>query len=207
MEEKYVIVSILTRDCTNDDMYFTGTINSFLENTNFPEKINIHVYHNGNYSSVISQTVNSFVEKHYDKALFSVRLGGENRGIEYGMDTINEWTSEYKYCVFLEGEWITISENKDWLIEALNLMDNEDLDQLRLSPYEETQNVERDENGVVFLKDFTHTTKPHIHRNKTYIENGVFPIQEYKGEPKPLKSAWLKADIMMTCKDFLEENS
>lgn len=204
MEEKYVIINILTRDCLNDDMYFTGTVNSFLENTNFDEKINIHVYHNGNYESVISKTVNSFVEKHYDKALFSVRLGGENRGIEFGVDTSNEWVGEYKYCLFTEGEWITITENKNWLNDSLKFMEENQIDQLILHPYDcNEEDIEKEKNGYVFLKEFKHTNKPHIRKNKAFYDNGVFPLQEYDGKTKQLKSAWLKNETMIPCEDFL----
>lgn len=205
MEEKYVIVGILTRDFPNTDMYLTGTINSLLENTNFSKRIEIHVYHNGDYTSPINQTINSFVNKYSDKAMFSFRMGGQYRGVEYGIDMINEWTQNHTYCVLLEGEWVTIPENKDWLNNSLKFMEENEVDQLLLYPYEDdNDNIERDENGFVFLKEFKYTNKPHIRRNKSFFDNGIFPLQEYNGETKPLKSAWLKDETMIPCEDFLK---
>ena len=119
MEEKKFIVTILSKDIQNGDVYFNGTINSFLDNTNFPQKIHIHIYHNGSYSSPIVQSISDFVLKWQDKAQFSFRVGGEDRGIKFGIDTINEWAGEYKYSLFLSAKWMTLPENKDWLIDSL----------------------------------------------------------------------------------------
>ena len=204
MEEKYFILSVLTKDCKNDEMYFNGTINSFLENTEFSQKIPIHIYHNGSYRSPIIESISEFALKSQN-ALFSFRVGDSYRGTEFGVDTGNEWAGDYKYCLFLEAEWVTITENKNWLIDSLKFMDDNDLDQLLLYPYEsDNENIERDDSGFAFLKEFNYTNKPHIRRNKTFFDNGIFPLEQYNGEPKSLKSAWVIPETMINCKVFLD---
>ena len=248
MEEKYFTIATLTHDGDKRLEYLNDTVGTFLENTDFPERINWHFYHNGEYDSPIVKKISDLVLAFGDRVSFSMRVGGKNMGVGYGINKINEWTEDFKYCLFLEGDWITLPEDftnqdKNWLIRLLELMDKENLDQLQLRKYlndvddrqfglgywTKQDNIEKVENGYVFLKEREYTNNPHIHRNKTLFDVGIFPMQEFldeNGRPtelknsknwgqaelvaeplgKQLKSAWLKGGIMVHCDHFQYES-
>jgi hypothetical protein len=248
MEEKYFTIGTLTHDANMRSEYLENTVNTFLENTNFPERIHWHFYHNGRSDSPVVKVISDLVEKWQDKVVFSFRVGGVNMGVGYGINKVNEWTKDYKYCLFLEGDWITLGEkftnqDKDWLIRSLELMEKENLDQIQLRRYlndvddrqfglgywTKQDNIEKVENGYVFLKEREYSNNPHIHRNETFFEAGIFPMQEFleeDGSPtevkhsknwgqaevvaeplgKKLKSAWLKGGLMVHCDHFQYEN-
>jgi len=244
MEEKYFTIATLTHDGEMRHKYFETTVDTFLKNTNFPERIHWHFYHNGIFNSPIIESISNFVEKYQDRVVFSFRVGGKNMGVGYGINRINEYVQDYKYCLFLEGDWITLpkkfsNQDKDWLIRSLDLMEKENLDQIQLRKYlndvddrqfglgywTNENNVEKVENGYVFLKEREYTNNPHIHRTKSFFDVGIFPMQEFldeEGDPtelkkcknwgqaelvaeplgKQLKSAWLQGGKMVHCDHF-----
>jgi hypothetical protein len=248
MEEKYFIIATLTHDDLMRAEYLENTIGTFLENTEFPSLIRWHIFHNGKYDSPVVNKFKELVMLFGGRVSFSIDVGGKNMGVGYGINKINEWTKDYKYCLFLEGDWITLSEDftkqdKNWLTRSLGLMDRENLDQIQLRRYlndvDDRQfglgywikesNVEKVENGFVFLKEREYTNNPHIRRNKTFFEAGIFPMQEFVDEDgtptelkngknwgqaelvaeplgKNLKSAWLKGGLMVHCDHFQYDN-
>ncbi len=248
MEEKYFTIATLTHDGDMRSEYFENTVGTFLDNTNYNGKLHWYIYHNGKYDSPIVHKLNDLISEFSDRVQFSIRVGNKNMGVGYGINRINEWAQDYKYCLFLEGDWITLpqdftNQDKDWLIRSLELMDKENLDQLQLRRYlndvddrqfglgywTNERNVEKVENGYVFLKEREYTNNPHIHRNSSFFEVGIFPMQEFldeDGRPtelkhsknwgqaelvaeplgKQLKSAWLKGGIMVHCDQFQYDN-
>ena len=219
MEEKYFTVATLTHDAELRNTYLETTVDTFLKNTNFPERIHWHFYHNGVFDSPVIDSINNLIKKWQDKVLFSFRVGDENMGVGYGINRINEYVQDYKYCLFLEGDWITLPEeftnqDKDWLVRSLDLMERKNLDQIQLRKYLNDvdnrqfglgywiveNNVEKVEDGYVFLKEREYTNNPHIRRNKSFFDVGIFPMQEFldeKGDPTELKSSthWGQAEI------------
>ena len=248
MEEKYFTIGTLTHDGDMRLEYLENTVGTFLDNTDYPGRIPWHFYHNGRHISPIMEKINELSMEFRDRVQFSIRSGGVNMGVGYGINRINEWTQDYKYCLFLEGDWITLpkqytNQDKNWLIRSLELMDKENLDQIQLRKYlndvddrqfglgywTNEKNVEKVVNGYVFLKEREYSNNPHIHRNSTFFEAGIFPMQEFldeEGRPtelkhsknwgqaelvaeplgKKLKSAWLKGGIMVHCDHFQYDN-
>jgi hypothetical protein len=220
MEEKYFTVATLTHDGDKRLEYLNDTVGTFLENTDFPGKIHWHFYHNGENNSPIVGKISELVSVFGERVYFSMRVGGKNMGVGYGINKINEWTQDYKYCLFLEGDWVTLSEDftkqdKNWLIRSLELMDKENLDQIQLRRYlndvddrqfgfgywTKESNVEKVEDSYVFLKEREYTNNPHIHRNETFFKAGIFPMQEFldeDGRPTELKNGknWGQAELI-----------
>ena len=97
--------------------------------------------------------------------------------------------------------------------------------QFGLGYWTNERNVEKTENGYVYLKEREYTNNPHIRNNQSSINKGVFPLQEFydedgnptelktstqwgqaevkaEGLGKQLKSVWLKGGIMVHCDHF-----
>jgi len=237
-------IGTLTHDDIKRDEYLEITINTFLENTNLPEKTIWYIFHNGRLDSPIIESIRKMAEKWKNKVSFFPISEDKNYGVGVGINKLNEWLKFSKYSLFLEGDWITMpkeftNQDKDWLIRSLDLMEKENLDQIQLRKYlndvddrqfglgywTNENNVEKVENGYVFLKEREYTNNPHIHRTKSFFDVGIFPMQEFldeEGDPtelkkcknwgqaelvaeplgKQLKSAWLQGGKMVHCDHF-----
>ena len=233
-------IGTLTHDDLRRDEYLKVTINTFLENTNLPLNTNWYIFHNGSSDSSVIQTIKQLTEK-WTNVRFSVFCENKNYGVGGGINKLNEWLKLSKYSLFLEGDWLTLpqeftNQDKDWLIRSLNLMEKENIEQIQLRKYLDDvenrqfglgywtnyKNVEKIENSYVYLKEREYTNNPHIRKNQSYFDKGIFPLQEFydeKGNPtelknhihwghaeikaeplgKQLKSVWLKGGMMMHC--------
>lgn len=241
---KRFAIGTLTHDDIKRDEYLGNTIVSFLDSIDYPERIDWFIYHNGSIDSPIFDVIETVSHDYIDKVKFSFRCGMVNNGVGYGINQLNTYLKDYQYSLFLEGDWLTLPQNisgknKNWLVDSLDLMDKENLDQIQLRRYlndvddrqfglgywTNERNVEKIEDGYVFLKEREYTNNPHIRRNQTYFDLGIFPLQEFfdeEGNPtelktsthwgqaevkaeglgKQLKSAWLKGGIMVHCDHF-----
>jgi hypothetical protein len=211
-------IGTLTHDDIKRDEYLEMTINTFLENTNLPENTNWYIFHNGSSDSPVIQVVRQLAEK-WDNTHFLIFCENKNYGVGVGINKLNEWLKLSKYSLFLEGDWLTMSQeftnqDKNWLIRSLDLMDKENIDQIQLRKYlndvddrqfglgywTNEHNVERTEGDFAYLKEREYTNNPHIRNNQRYFDKGIFPLQEFydeNGEPTELKTStqWGQAEV------------
>ena len=210
MGNKFCIAT-LTHSAPNRDKFLRLTIKTFFENTALP-KIEWYIHCNGMDQSIID-VVHEAKELYSDRATFHFTIS-ENKGVGYGINCLNEQTIQYEYTLFLEGDWITIPTDKNWLNGCLNYMESDDLvDQILLRRYlhdvDDRQfgfgywirkdNITLIENQFLKLKKKEYTNNPHIRRNKRFYEVGIFPLEEFiiDGQPTELKGEanWGQAEL------------
>jgi hypothetical protein len=242
-------IGTLTHDDLRRDEYLEMTVNTFLENTNLPENTTWMFFHNGKSDSPVIESIRKMAIKWEDKSHFMTFCENKNLGVGVGINKLNEWLKTSEYSLFLEGDWLTMpqeftNQDKDWLIRSLDLMKKENIDQIQLRKYlndvddrqfgfgywTNERNVEKVENGYVYLKEREYTNNPHIRNNQRYFDLDIFPLQEFydeNGEPtelktssqwgqaevkaeglgKQLKSVWLKGGIMVHCDHWRFDNN
>lgn len=214
-------IGTLTHDRENGIDYLAQTVHYFISNTNMPnnKKVNWHVMFNGKYSNDFIKTVQILANEYSNKIVFYIHSTGKNLGPGPGINRLNEWLKNYKYSLFLEGDWLTLDyqftpHGKDWLIKCLDLMEKENLDQVQLRKFIhdvdmrqygfaywiQPSNITKEENGLVYLKERDYTNNPHIRKNQSYFDNNIFPLDEFydeNGNPTELKgnSDWGQAEI------------
>lgn len=227
--EKHFAIGTLTHKGDNRIDYLHQTVYYFLENTNLPKDIKIHWYfvYNGEiqddeFFEFFDKNIVILNEKY--PVDFSLRCLGRNYGPGIGINAINEYLKEYKYSLFLEGDWLTLdhkftAHDKDWLINCLDLMEKENLDQIQLRKYQHDvdnrqygmdfwvrqSNIIKEENGLIYLKEREYTNNPHIRRNQSYYDAKIFPLDEVldeNGNPLELKGnpEWGRAEILAESK-------
>lgn len=216
---KHFAVGTLTHDDIKRDDYLWDTIISFADNTDYPGIIDWFIYLNGHVNSPIYDVVEEASNQFAHKISFHIQCGMKNNGVGYGINQLNKHLQNYKYSLFLEGDWITLpqeftNQDKNWLVRSLDLMEKENLDQIQLRKYlndvddrqfglgywTNERNVEKVENSYVFLKEREYTNNPHIRRNQAYYDLGIFPLQEFfdeDGNPTELKTSthWGQAEV------------
>ena len=212
-------IGTLTHDDIKRDKYLEITINTFLENTNLPENTNWYIFHNGQSDSPVIEIVKKMTEKWNNKVQFMLFCENKNYGVGVGINKLNEYLKLTHYSLFLEGDWLTMSQeftncDKNWLVDALHWMVYEKIEQVQLRKYlndvddrqfglgywTNEHNVERIEGDFVYLKEREYTNNPHIRNNKAYFDKGIFPLQEFydeNGEPTELKTStqWGQAEV------------
>jgi len=112
-------VTLLT---CNDRNTTEKTINSFIENTNISQKLDFYVYAQGCTEEYILGLKN--IE--HSNINFHWIVKEENKGLTFAMNKLNAAVKEYKYAMFLEDDWICITENKEWLNDSLEFLDKHD---------------------------------------------------------------------------------
>ena len=212
-------IGTLTHDDIKRDKYLEITINTFLENTNLPENTNWYIFHNGQSDSPVIEIVKKMTEKWNNKVQFMLFCENKNYGVGVGINKLNEYLKLTHYSLFLEGDWLTMSQeftncDKNWLVDALHWMVYEKIEQVQLRKYlndvddrqfglgywTNEHNVKRIEGDFVYLKEREYTNNPHIRNNKAYFDKGIFPLQEFydeNGEPTELKTStqWGQAEV------------
>lgn len=215
--EKFCIAT-LTHDGPGRDKYLKLTIDTLLENTNVTN-LEWFIHCNGTSESVYS-VVNEAKERYKNLVTFHFSVDVTNRGVGAGINKLNEYTTDYKYTLFLEGDWITLplsisGHDKNWLNNCLSYLENNDhIDQVALRRYlhdvDDRQygyghwikkdNIKQINHPFIDLVAKDYTNNPHIRRNSKYYELGIFPLPEFydeQGNPTELKDKpmWGQAEI------------
>lgn len=210
MENKFCI-STLTHSAPNRDKFLRLTIKTFLENTSLP-KVEWYIHCNGFDQSIVD-VVEEAKQLYSDKIVFHFTQS-ENNGVGFGINRLNEQTEQYEYVLFLEGDWITIPTDENWLNTCLSYMDsNSGVDQILLRRYlhdvDDRQfgfgywiredNINFINEPFLHLKKKEYTNNPYIRRNKRFYEAEIFPLQEFiiDGQPTELKDRenWGQAEL------------
>ena len=128
-------IGTLTHNGTNRDTQLELTINTFLENTNIPY-VKWFIFINGESES-INSVCNTLANKWKDKVNIVTIQSNINMGVGAGINRLNHYCRDYKYTLFLEGDWITLPKNiagfdSEWLNRSLEMMEANDIEQIQL---------------------------------------------------------------------------
>jgi hypothetical protein len=217
MNKLHFCIATLTHNGEKRDTQLELTINTFLENTNIPF-VKWFIFINGE-SEAIFNVCDTLRTKWKDKIDIIPIQSNINMGVGAGINQLNNYCRDYKYTLFLEGDWITLPENiagfdKDWVNRSLEMMEANDVEQLQLRKYQNDtddrqfgfgywiadRNVESVTDEFVFLKERDYTNNPHIRKNSAYYNLGILPLKEFydeSGNPTELKTStqWGQAEI------------
>lgn len=210
-------IATLTHPDTNRDKFLELTINSFLENTNI-SGINWYIYINGVSTEIFSKC-NELQIKWKDRINLITIQSNTNLGVGAGINRLNNLIRDYKYTLFLEGDWITLPKDISgidtyWVERSIDCMKLLDLDQIQLRKFQnDTDNRQfglaywtNPKNVIGYIGDYVllnereYTNNPHIRKNSTYYNLGILPLKEFydeRGNPTELKTSthWGQAEI------------
>jgi hypothetical protein len=217
MNKLHFCIATLTHGGVKRDTQLELTINTFLENTNIPF-VKWFIFINGE-SEAIFNVCDTLCTKWKDKVDIIPIQSNINLGVGVGINRLNHYCKDYKYTLFLEGDWITLPKNiagfdTNWLNDSLQMMETNHIDQLQLRKYQHDtdnrqfgfaywiadRNVESIKDKFVFLKEREYTNNPHIRKNSVYYDLGILPLKEFydeNGNPTELKTStqWGQAEI------------
>lgn len=211
-------IGTLTHNGTKRDNQLELTINTFLENTNIPY-VKWFIFINGESESIYN-VCNTLANKWKDTVNIITIQSNINMGVGAGINRLNHYCRDYKYTLFLEGDWITLPQqiagfDKGWLNRSLEMMETNNIEQLQLRKYQNDtdnrqfgfaywitdKNVESVTDEFVFLKEREYTNNPHIRKNSACYKLDIFPLKEFydeNGNPTELKTStqWGQAEIL-----------
>lgn len=226
-------ISTLTHNDTNRDIFLKKTIDSFIKNTEINHTIDWYIHCNGE-SELISNVITNSINLYNDKINFHYSYSIINNGVGAGINYLNNLTKEYKYTLFLEGDWVTlpneISGHKNWLEDSINYLEqNNHISQVLLRRYisdlddrmygygywirkDNIKNIVTMENEYIELVKKEYTNNPHIRRNEDFYKVGIFPLNEFydeNGDPIEIKgkSMWGQAEIQAEFKGYSIKSS
>lgn len=159
-----------------------------------------------------------------DRVQFNIRISDINLGPGAGINRLSEWSKEYEYSFFIEGDWIKVpckvaGISHQWIQDSINFLEkNKDITHIQLRKYIDDlddrmytfghwirpDNVERiatvTGNQYVIMKEREYTNTPCLRRMSAYYNLGIFPLKEYydaDGNPTEHKGNedWGKAEI------------
>jgi hypothetical protein len=217
MNKLHFCIATLTHPFNKRDVQLELTINTFLESTNIPY-IKWFIFINGE-SGELFNMCDVLRTKWKDKVDIIPIQSNINMGVGAGINQLNHYCRDYKYTLFLEGDWITLPQqiagfDKDWVNRSLEMMETNGIEQLQLRKYQNDidnrqfgfaywitdKNVESVTGEFVFLKERDYTNNPHIRKNSAYYDLGILPLKEFydeNGNPTELKASthWGQAEI------------
>lgn len=210
-------IATLTHNDINRDKFLSLTINTFLQSTNC-SGFKWFIWINGE-SNLILDTCYELQTKWKDRVDIIPIQSNKNLGVGAGINRLNEYCQDYKYTLFLEGDWITLPKqiagfDNEWLNDSLEMMEANGIEQIQLRKYQNDtdnrqfgfaywisdRNVKNVTDKFVFLKEREYTNNPHIRKNSAYYKLGIFPLKEFydeNGNPTELKTStqWGQAEI------------
>jgi hypothetical protein len=210
-------IATLTHNDINRDKFLSLTINTFLQSTNC-SGFKWFIWINGE-SNLILDACYELQTKWKDRVDIIPIQSNKNLGVGAGINRLNEYCQDYKYTLFLEGDWITLPKqiagfDNAWLNDSLEMMEANGIEQIQLRKYQNDtdnrqfgfaywisdRNVKNVTDKFVFLKEREYTNNPHIRKNSAYYKLGIFPLKEFydeNGNPTELKTStqWGQAEI------------
>lgn len=213
MKHNFCIAS-LTHDADGRGRSLYGTYAQFYKNTNWNGPLEVHLFLNGSNEEIAnalekieSEFCDSTKEKYFVLSLYE---SDKNLGCSIGINSINAITQNYEYVLFLEGDWICYTDDKDWLEKSLNFMENRtDVDMIYLRLLRNSFKIrhhsgywalEKDSIMQLENSDFRsisspiYTNNPMIRRNARFFDTGILPLPEIENEVHGSDN-WGKAEI------------
>lgn len=213
-------IGTLTHDAERRDVYLRWTIDSFMLHTNVPVGTKWYVMHNGPAGGPNDAAFYDMKEKWGHIVDFELHHTGQNMGVGYGINRVNEHLKNYEYALFLEGDWMVLPEDisgfdKEWMLDCVGLLDTDQtVDQIQLRRYIhdiddrqygygywiQPHNIKKETEKFLFLHKREYGNNPTIRRNQRHFDVGIFPLAEFideDGTPQELKdgSQWGQAEI------------
>jgi hypothetical protein len=213
-------IGTLTHDSPNRDVFLKWTIDTFMLNTNVAKGTKWYIYHNGPAGGKNDVVFYEMKEKWGHIIDFELYHTGKNMGVGYGINSVNTHLKNYKYSLFLEGDWITLPEtisgfNKEWLNDCIQLLDeDESVDQIQLRRYLHDiddrqygygywirkENIKKETEKFLYIHKREYGNNPTVRRNQKHYDIGIFPLGEFiddNNEPQELKGnpLWGQAEI------------
>jgi hypothetical protein len=150
----------------------------------------------------IDKVIEEAIKSYCDLIDFEIHINIKNTGPGAGINQLNRLSKDYKYSLFLEGDWMCIPNNitgftGGWLYNSVKLLDeNPKIDQVQFRRYLDDlddrqygysywitpDNVEKEVyNGETFviLKEREYVNTPTLRRMSAYYDKGIFPLKEH----------------------------
>ncbi len=198
--EKFAISTLTSR---NKIGFLTDLVNSMEGLPKFPW----YIYSNGS-----DEKQEQFLKSPFITDRCIVKFGQENKGVGYGINQAAEMVKHYKYTLFIEDDWyhlpVGLTGYKiSWLYDCIDYLDeNPDVDGIVLRKYiwrsevsmhnhhlafnSETDKIIKYQGIKIITTNFDYANSPHIRRNKSCYEKGIFPQIEHPEETKPVGANW-----------------
>ena len=218
MNKKFCILT-LTHESSNRHIYLKETVEYFLKNTEYDEMLEWYIYINKTNEHFIN-VCDELIKLYKHRVDFKIIHSNVNNGVGYGINRLNEISLDYKFSLFLEGDWICIDSEtggqpKTWLKSSIKILEeNKDVDAVFLRRYMNdyesrstgiwahyyTQNarVQQIDNLKYFIVPINaYTNNPLVRRNKLFFDKGIFPLSEFftpEGVPTELKTDDITGD-------------
>jgi len=200
---KKFCISTLTHNSHGRKELLKNTIELFLKNTEGNFDWFVLVNSSNESWEILAQEITT---QYSDRINFKFYHSSVNLGPGGGINKLNNLTKDYKYTLFLEGDWYHTSQQstnlpKNWVQLLIQYMDQNPItDQILLRKYlHDTDdrmygygywisknNVEKIEeyNGLklIHLVKKEYTNNPVIRRNSSFYSNEIFPLEEHIGE-------------------------
>lgn len=222
---KKICIATLTHNDTRREHFLQLTVETLLQSTNIPA-IDWYIHCNGYNQNIIS-VVEQLKTTYQDKVNFTFTYSDINKGVGAGINALNSFLLDYEYTLFLEGDWITLPEHisghAEWFNSCITYLDTHSyIDQILLRRYlndvddrqygygywinkRNIKNITITDNRFIELVKRDYTNNPHIRRNQTYYNLGIFPLKEFydaDGNPTEIKGKtdWGQAEIQAESK-------
>lgn len=165
-------------------------IRSFINNTNFDD-LDFYVYAQGCTDEYISE-LKSIVHPSINKINFHWIIKKENKGLTYALNELNEAVKDYEYSLFLEDDWICVTENKEWMNDSITFLEtNKDVSTLFLRKW--------CSDGEKHIYGWNRTIEYFIHKNK-----GNF---NYENKMKDSEKFTVNSTIFQHIPEYLYSNN
>ena len=124
MNTKFCVCT-LTHDSHDRANYLKQTITTFMNSTNFSEKIDWYILSNGINDELLS--VFEWAKKTYSNDVnWNIDINEINVGVGAGINQLHTKALHYEYIFFLEGDWVSLpphvsGHSNNWLHNSVKL--------------------------------------------------------------------------------------
>lgn len=210
-DSKLFCITSLTHDAEGREIALYDTYTTFYRNTYFSGKLKVFLLINGTSEKLV-ETVERIDKEfgHSPEKSFDIELieSDINLGCSKGINWINEFGKDYKYVLFLEGDWITLKGSPTWLEESISFMEEREwVDMVYLRTFENSFKVRHHGSQWALTKENTetqetfrkiespiYTNNPMIRRNASFYDKCILPLTEIENEVHGSEH-WGKAEI------------
>jgi len=220
--DKKFCIATLTHSAEGRIKYLTQTVEMFMANTTI-DTVDWYILING-YTSEWDVHLD-ILSKNYPSVNFHIFKNKRNEGVGPGINKLNSLVREFRYVLFLEGDWLCLNDKltnikKSWLQQCIQFLEERDeVDVVHLRAW--TNDIESRQYGYAYdlvkervkkievykdcefihLDNKVYTNNPSIRRNNRFYEQGVFPLAEfYDNNRIPLEIKgnleWGQAEIL-----------
>ena len=216
METNKYAIAILTHDAPDRAEALKYTLWSLASNTDL-SSIDIHVFFDHYNDNMLEVLQNFLAENQLAEVNLHLNENPEVNGCGKSVNWVWEVTKNYKYTLFLEGDWVLLPQQSNkWLKDLIDLMDSHpnvastflrhfygdcEMRQYNAILYwhNPANRLEEfrfgDENRLVYrITKGIYTNNPHLRRNSMYNKLGVLPLEVYDEADTKDSDNWSKPE-------------